>query len=72
MILYQFVPTRFMPTPQEIQQKERDEKRVEAENKKRTAEQKVILKKHLAEIVNHKADLDRQHREISKEIAALG
>lgn len=60
-----------MPTPQETQQRLTDEKRVKDEDAKTVVARKTVLKKRQAEIAQHKADLDRQLREVNKELAAL-
>ena len=39
-----------MPTAQEIQQRERDERRVKDEHDRAAAARKAVLKKHLAEL----------------------
>ncbi len=60
-----------MPTPQELQQRQRDEQRMKDEDAKAITARKVVLKKRQSEIAQNKTDLDRQSREIATELAGL-
>jgi len=60
-----------MPTPQEIQHRQSDERRVQAENAKAASARKAVLRKRLAELSQQKRDIDRQINETNTELGRL-